>query len=132
MAIRRLGVLILVVLTGSAPIVAHHSAAAFETTKAVTMKGTVTEWRWANPHCILKYDVVEASGARTSWSVETANPTTMTQRGWARLSFKTGDEVTLTLLPSRNGEPVGLLLRATLPDGQQLITSPPGQPVPNQ
>ena len=96
------------------------------------MKGTVTEWRWVNPHCILKYDVVDAAGGRTSWSVETANPTTMTQRGWARSSFKAGDEVMLTVLPSRNGEPVGLLLRAMLPDGRQLITSPPGTPVPER
>ena len=117
-------------LTMSATLVAHHSAAAFDTTKEVMMNGTVTEWRWGNPHCILKYSAKDAAGVVKTWAVETANPTSMTQRGWSRSSFKVGDEITVTLLPARNGEPVGLMLRVVFPDGRKLLTSPPGTPVP--
>jgi hypothetical protein len=112
------------VLFLSLPLSAHHSAALFDGAKEITIQGTVTEWRWANPHCILKFDSKEEGGSRL-WAVETANPIGMTQRGWSRTSFKPGDPVTLTVLPARNGEPVGLLLTVTLADGTKLVGAPP-------
>ena len=72
---------------------AHHGAASFDTTMEVTLKGTVTEWQWFNPHCFLKFDVKSEDGTVKNWAVEAGNPTDMTKRGWARTSFKPGDEV---------------------------------------
>ena len=57
----------------SAPLSAHHGNAAFDTGKKVTMKGTVTEWFWANPHCFLKFDVKDDSGNVAHWAAETNN-----------------------------------------------------------
>jgi Family of unknown function (DUF6152) len=108
-------------LVVSVPLLAHHSAATFDTTKEITLKGTVTGWRWANPHCILTFDVKDDAGTVKNWAAETQNPTGMTQRGWSRTSFKAGDEITVTLQPARNGESIGILLTAALPNGQTLV-----------
>ena len=102
----------------SIPLSAHHGAASFDTTKEIVLKGTVTEWIWANPHCFLKFEVKDESGATKAWAAEVSNPTDMTRRGWARTSFKTGEEVTVTLQPSRNGAPVGRIRTVVLANGQ--------------
>ena len=104
----------------SAPLLAHHGAASFDTDREVTLKGSVTEWIWANPHCFLKFDAKDETGVVRNWAVEVSNPTDMARRGWARLSFKAGDEVTVTLQPVKNGAPVGRLRTVLLPNSQTL------------
>jgi len=116
------------VLLVSAPLIAHHGTAALDTGKEITLKGTVTEWIWSNPHCFLQFDVKDDTGTVRNWAVETQNPTAMTQRGWARTSFKAGDEVTVILEPVKNGQPIGRLLTAVRADGQKLIAAPPTPP----
>jgi hypothetical protein len=116
------------VLLVSAPLVAHHGAAALDTGKEVTLKGTVTEWIWSNPHCFLQFDAKDDAGTVRKWAVETQNPTAMTQRGWSRTAFKAGDEVTVTFEPVKNGQPIGRLLTVVLPNGQKLIAAPPTTP----
>ena len=110
----------------SAPLVAHHGAASFDTTKELTLKGTVTDWIWANPHCFLKFDAKDDTGSVRNWAVETQNPTDMTRRGWARTSFKAGDAVTVTLQPVKSGAPVGRIRSVVLANGQTLGTAGPG------
>lgn len=107
----------------SAPLLAHHGAAALDTGKEITLKGTVTQWIWSNPHCFLQFDAKDDTGAVRNWAVETQNPTAMTQRGWARSSFKAGDEVTVTVEPVKNGAPIGRLLTVILPNGEKLIAA---------
>ena len=48
----------LVALTVAVPVSAHHSAFAFDTENTQIVKGTVTEWFWANPHCLLKFEIM--------------------------------------------------------------------------
>ena len=110
-------------LLGSPQLIAHHGAAALDTGKEVTLKGSVTEWIWSNPHCFLKFDATDNTGAVRNWTVETQNPTTMTLRGWSRTSFKVGDEVTVTIEPVKNGQPVGRILYLILPNGQKLVAA---------
>jgi len=114
----------------SVPVAAHHGGASFDVGKEVTLKGTVTEWVWSNPHCFLKIDVKDASGAVTGWVVETQNPTTMTQGGWSRRMFTPGDEVTVTLQPYKNGAPIGLVRSVVLPNGRKLGAGGTGAPRP--
>jgi len=109
-----------VITAASAPLLAHHGSASFDTSKKVTLKGTVTEWLWANPHCFLKIDAMDDTGGVRNWALETQNPTGMTQRGWSRNSFKVGDEVTVVIEAVKNGAPIGRIVRATLPDGSTL------------
>ena len=111
--------LVLSALAGTAPVVAHHGAASFDTTMEVTLKGTVTEWQWFNPHCFLKFDVKGEDGTVKSWAVEAGNPTDMTKRGWSRGSFKPGDQVAVTLQPVKTGAPVGRIRTVTLADGRE-------------
>ena len=115
----------LCVLLVSVPLVAHHGAAALDTGKEVTLKGTVTEWIWSNPHCFLQFDAKDESGTVRNWAVETQNPTAMTQRGFSRTLFKAGDEVTVIIEPVKNGQPIGRLLTVVLPSGQKLVAAPP-------
>jgi Family of unknown function (DUF6152) len=113
------------VVVTSAHVAAHHGTASFETSKDLTLKGTVTDWIWANPHCFLKFDAMDETGTVRNWAVEVSNPTDMTKRGWARSSFKVGDVVTVNLQPVKNGAPIGRLRNVVLPDGSTLSAMGP-------
>jgi len=104
----------------SAPLAAHHGNAAFENAKTVTVKATVTEWIWSNPHCFLRFDVKDDGGNVVSWVAETSNPPDMIARGWSRRSFKGGEAVTVTMIVAKNGVPVGRIRQVELPDGKTL------------
>ena len=105
----------------SVPLWAHHGFAAFETTKQVTLKGTVTEWRWINPHCILLFDVKDDHGNIVHWATEVGAPNTMSKGGWTKNVFKAGDEITVTLEPAKNGAPVARTRNVVLPNGRVLV-----------
>jgi hypothetical protein len=124
---KRCGVIsaVLGLLLLSAPVLAHHGTASFDTTRDLTLKGTVTDWIWANPHCFLKFDAMDETGTVRNWAVEVSNPTDMTKRGWARLSFKVGDTVTVNLQPVKNGAPIGRLRTVMLADGSTLSAGGP-------
>ena len=113
-----LGILCLSALSSS--LGAHHGSASFDTEKELTLKGKVTEWLWANPHCFLKIDAMDETGTVRSWNLEMGNPTDMQARGFARRTFKAGDEVTVTLQPVLSGAPVGRIRTVILPDGRKL------------
>src|ERR1044071_4449824 len=122
-----------VVTAASAPLLAHHGNASFDTSKQVTLKGTVTEWLWANPHCFLKIDAMDDTGGVRNWALETQNPTGMTQRGWSRNSFKVGDEVTVVIEAVKNGAPIGRIVSVTLPNGAtRRAGAPPATPPSGQ
>ena len=108
------------VFSTSGSLFAHHGNAAFDAGKKLTLKGTVTEWVWANPHCWLKFDVKDDKGGVVRWVAETNNAPDMIERGWSMHSFKPGDEVTVTVEPVKNGNPVGRVLSVVLPNGQTL------------
>ena len=127
MKVKLLGIIVTAVglFAGQVPAAAHHGAATFDTGKEITLKGVVTEWIWANPHCFLKFDAKDDTGAVRNWAVETQNPVAMTARGWSRSAFKAGDEVTVKLEPVKNGEAVGRILSVLLPNGQTLVAVGP-------
>jgi hypothetical protein len=105
-----------------APLFAHHGNSNFAIDKKLTMKGTVTEWVWANPHCWLKFDAADEKGNVVHWIAETSNPADMTNLGWSRQVFKPGDHVTVTLQPVKNGAPIGRVMQVVLANGQTLNT----------
>ena len=109
-----------VCLVVSVPISAHHGDAVYDTTvKPITLKGTVTQWVWANPHCVLQFDVTE-NGQVAHWVAETTAPPSLINRGWTKLSLKPGDQVAITVLPVKNGRTVGRLIEVVFPYGQKL------------
>ncbi len=109
-------------LVASLPLFAHHGNATLDTEKTLTMKGTVTEWVWSNPHCLLQFDVKNEGGQVVHWIAETQNPAEMVSLGWGKTSFKPGDEVTVSLMPVKNGNPFGRISLVVLPDGKTLVT----------
>lgn len=112
----------------SIPLRAHHATAVFDLGKRLTLTGTVTEWFWANPHCLLRFDVKNDSGEMTHWVAETQAPPNMIPFGWTKQSFAVGDQVTVTLEPVKNGQPLGRILQVKLPDGNTLVAGAPAIP----
>lgn len=110
----------LAVLLLSGTAVAHHSFAMFDQKKTVTLKGTVTEFQWTNPHAFIHIDVADASGSKHEWQVELNSPNNLKRQGWKSTSLKPGDEVTLVLNPLRDGSRGGLFVSVTLADGTVL------------
>jgi hypothetical protein len=106
------------------PARAHHSFVMFETTKQVTLSGTVTAFEWTNPHAYIELDVKDDAGAVKHWSIELGSPSILQQGGWKFNTLKKGVAITLTLNPLKNGNPGGLLIQAILPDGKKLGNGP--------
>jgi hypothetical protein len=104
----------------SIPLSAHHGNAAFDTGKKLTVKGTVTEWTWGNPHIYVKFDVKDDKGNVVHWVAEASNPAAMISRGWNARDVKVGDEITLTMTVAKNGAPIGRVQQIILPDGRKL------------
>ena len=116
---KKLGVVLLLVfcaLVGPVALLAHHGSAIYDESKAVIVKGVVTDWVWANPHCLLEFDVKDDKGQSVHWTAEVSNPPDMIARGWSRKMFKPGDEAKLWMIVSKNGEPVGRIVRAMIND----------------
>jgi Family of unknown function (DUF6152) len=91
----------------SVPLFAHHGNASYDSTKTVTVKGTVTDYIWANPHVFLKVDSKGNSGKTLHWIIEAQNPLSQTEVGWTKNTFKPGDEVVVEIIPAKNGQPIG-------------------------
>lgn len=102
------------------PAAAHHSAAMFDDTKVVEIKGTVKELQWANPHIWLQV-VVEEDGKKTEWSIEGGSPNSLSRQGWRSTTFKPGDVVTVKINPMKDGTPAGNFVGARFEaDGKTL------------
>jgi hypothetical protein len=100
------------------PSSAHHSFAAFDTTKTVELKGVVVEFQWTNPHSWIELDVPGAGGAVDRWSIELNSPNNLSRQGWKRKDLQPGDKVTLTAAPMRDGQKSGLFRTVVLADGR--------------
>jgi Family of unknown function (DUF6152) len=108
--VKALAVMPLILAIRSLPLNAHHGNAAYDVSKTITVKGVVTEWFWANPHCLLKIDSKDENGEVHHWVMEANNVPSMSKVGWTKSSFKPGDEVTVTMTPPKNGSPVGRII----------------------
>jgi Family of unknown function (DUF6152) len=114
-------VLVLVfVVALSVPLFAHHGSAAFDTGKKVVLKGTVKEWVFSNPHCLLRLDVMGDDGQVVPWVAEGQAPNVIFPAGYRKDSFKAGDQVTITVEPVKNGRALGRILQSVLADGKVL------------
>ena len=90
------------------PLAAHHgTAASYDQNKSLTVKGTVTQFLWRNPHSALFLDVKDDAGKVSNYAIEMYSPGLMVKAGYVRTSFKVGDAVVIQVHPSLAGEPVG-------------------------
>jgi len=98
-AFAALGVVTMSVL----PAGAHHSTAAFDNTRVVKIEGTITQFRWINPHASIKIDgVSEGDDPDGIWTVEMTAPNVLINEGWTRTALQVGDKVTMFVNPLRN------------------------------
>lgn len=105
---------------------AHHSAPVFyKVDERITVSGTVTEFRFSNPHAILKFEIVAEDGGKQQWTAETTSPSILRRRGWSQASFQPGEKVKLEGMPSLDGSYLMRITRAFREDGSE-IGVPPG------
>jgi hypothetical protein len=99
---------------------AHHSFAAFDTTRQVTLTGVVKEFQWTNPHCWLHLTVANADGQVEEWQLEALSPNVLGRLGWKKNSVKPGDRVTVLANPTRDGGRGGALISITDASGKKI------------
>lgn len=115
------------VLLVATPLLAHHDWLV-DTTKRVTLHGTVSAFTWGNPHVMISLDV-EANGTTDTWRVGGSSPKFMTACGWDKKTLKAGDIITATIYRIRDGSTAGRFLTLTMPNGKEMHY---GAPTPLQ
>ena len=94
-------------LTVTRPLFAHHSfAAEYDSTQQLTLKGTIKELKWTNPHAYVYVDVKNESGKVDTWALETLSPNALARQGWNRDSLKPGDAVTVEAYKAKDPRPL--------------------------
>ncbi|MDH3441445.1 MAG: DUF6152 family protein [Gammaproteobacteria bacterium] len=96
---------------------AHHSFSVFNMETEISITGIVKEVQWTNPHIWIWVDVADESGSVVTWGLEGMSPNFLARRGWSRTTLQSGDEITVSLRPLRSGEPGGMFMQTTTPDG---------------
>ena len=115
------------------PVHAHHSfAAEFDGTKPITLKGTVTQIDWANPHVWFYITVKDEDGRAVRWAWEMGAPHQLQQRGWLRETMKVGDVVTVAGSLSRDGSKRANARLVTTAEGKTLGAASSGDPTVRQ
>lgn len=108
----------LLLLPGS--VAGHHGYAAFDTKTVISMTGTVADFHWTNPHCIVDFDVKDDSGHVRTWHGELTSPAHLAPKGWSATTLESGDKITLTGYPGKNNVPSMWITQILLPDGKEL------------
>jgi len=112
--------LLFILLAACLPGFAHHGGSDYDTKNLKTVKGTVTEFYWSNPHCQVFLDAKDDSGKTVHWGIETLAPAVLRRAGWSPTVLHSGDQITITFAPSKKGTPIGVVRKVVLPDGREL------------
>jgi hypothetical protein len=99
---------------------AHHGGAAWDMKTTVNVQGTVTGFRFVNPHVLIFLDATDPSGKVVHWSCESADPAMLVRQGWTHDIMKPGDKVTLIGHPAKTGVKIMVLDKLILASGQEL------------
>lgn len=106
---------------GASPAYAHHSYTSFDP-KFLTISGTVKEYQFTNPHIWIQIVVNNPDGTATEWGLESGSTVSMKRAGMNSRLLKTGDRITATIHPKRDGRKEGSLTELVLPDGRVIKT----------
>ena len=104
----------------TAPVFAHHGTAAFETAKEVTVKGTITDFVFSNPHVQVYFEVTSEKGEKEAWQGELTAPNKLIRAGWNKRTLKPGDSVTVSGFQVKSGDHTLWIRKLIGPDGQPL------------
>ena len=100
-------------------LLAHHSAAAYETAKQITVTGSVTEFHFVNPHVLIYMAAKDEGGTVRKWQGELTSPNRLVRVGWSKDIMKSGDAISLTGYPAKDGGNSIRITKVVL-NGQQL------------
>lgn len=104
--------------------IAHHSSAMFDSSKRVTLQGTVKKFMFTNPHSWIYLTVVDASGNEAVWELEGGSTSHMARSGWTYKTIKAGDKISVIVSPRVDGANGGSFSTVTLSDGTSITSSP--------
>jgi hypothetical protein len=107
-------------LVVAGPALAHHGTASYDTGKVVTVKATMTEFRFINPHVQLYFDVKNEKGETEKWQAELTAPNKLSRAGWDKHTLKPGDSITASGYVSKNDPHTMWINKLIGPDGEQL------------
>lgn len=98
---------------------AHHSFAVFFDSEdgVISVRGTVTEFSFKNPHGVIRLNVKDKSGAVQEWKAETNSPSILERRGWKKDSLKVGEEIVVEGWRARDGANYMRMRKVTRADG---------------
>ena len=99
---------------------AHHGTAAFETNQMVTVKGTVTEFIYLNPHVQVHFQSKNEKGETEQWQGELTAPNKLNRAGWTKHTLKPGDEITVSGYQLKSGAHTLWIRKLIGPDGNSL------------
>ena len=113
--------LTVVVVLVSTPLFAHHGRGATYAKKEISLKGTVKEVLWRNPHIAIFVDVPDENGKVTTWAIEHSNVSQLARLGYSKTTLTPGMKVTAVVNPGAKGEPIGLCQKIILADGKEIF-----------
>jgi hypothetical protein len=98
------GAAVLLMLVVATTVFAHHSFAVFfDADRSVTVRGTVVDFQFRNPHGLIRMKVAGKDGKEEIWKAETNSPSILERRGWAKDSLKAGEVIIVDGWPARDG-----------------------------
>ena len=109
-----------VLVVAVVPAAAHHSFAAFDMTNQKTVTGAVKQVDWTNPHIWIWIDVANDKGGSDTYGFEGMSPNYLARRGWTRTTLHTGDTITVSYRPMRDGKNGGMFISGTTAAGKVL------------
>jgi len=104
----------------SNPVFAHHSTAEYDMTALTSVKGTVTQFEWSNPHAYIHIQVKDDKGNTVEWTAELASLGMLARVNWKRDTVKPGDEITIYGNRAKNGKNAMRLNKIVFANGQEL------------
>ena len=99
---------------------AHHGWLEFDSSREVTFDGTVTDFHFTNPHCVVEFDVKDDKGRVLRWQGEFSNPAQLSRKGWTAASLQVGDKITISGNPAKDNARAMHVNRIRMPNGQDL------------
>jgi hypothetical protein len=108
------------ILAAAQPLFAHHSWPV-DFSREITVKGTVTEYNWGNPHVMIGLNVADDTGKIEKWNVGGPSITRMEAAGWNKDSLKIGDVITGSGYRFADGQKILRLQKIVMPDGKVML-----------